>query len=121
MKASDFVARERLGSIAAVEAMAATAHACYLAALKHDGMPPGTKFAVFSPDNPYVTFYERALQQYREAATACASHGYCGLSMEHRELFRPKRAPHVDSSRRRDVRTAQSRAREAQDREAFDA
>jgi len=91
MKPSDFVCRERLGSIAAVEAMAATAHACYLAALKHDGMPPDTTFAVFSPENPYVRFYERALQQYREMADGCAVHGYTGLSMSSRELYNPKR------------------------------
>ena len=72
---ADFVERERIGSIQAVEDMAATVHAVYQSALKHDGLPVDTTFAVFSDDNPFVPFYEKALEQFREMASACAVHG----------------------------------------------
>lgn len=96
-----FVERERLGSIAAVEAMLATAVAAYRAACKHDGIVPveGVRFAVFSPDNPYVPFVDKAFRQYQEMAANVAAHGYEGLRVGCRDLFKPGRK--ASSSRRK--------------------
>ena len=87
----DFVERERIGSIQAVEDMGATVMACYRAALKHDHMPPDTRFAVFSESNPFVPFYEKALSQYREMAAQCAAHGYVGLRTSSRDVYKRRR------------------------------
>jgi hypothetical protein len=85
------VEQERIGSIHAVEDMMATAAACYQSALKHDGLPENTTFAVFSDDNPFVPFYEKALNQYREMAAACAAHGYVGLRVSSRDVYKRTR------------------------------
>lgn len=82
-----FVEAERVGSIQAVEDMLATAVAAYRAALKHDGLPADTKFAVFSPGNPFVPFVD----QYREMAGNVAVHGYEGLGVRSRGVYRRKR------------------------------
>lgn len=91
VKAAGIAERERLGSIAAVEDMAATAAACYRSALAFDGMPADTAFAVFSPGNPFVVFLDRALAQFQEMAAGCAAHGYVGLSMRTRDVYKRKR------------------------------
>ena len=86
-----FVERERVGSIRAVHDMLLTAREVYGSALRHDGLPADTRFAVFSDDNPFVPFYERAMGQYQEMAQACAAHGYVGLSLQHRGVYGERR------------------------------
>lgn len=88
---TSFVERERLASIAAVDDLAATWRAAYHAALLHDGLAPGTTFAVFSASNPFVPFVDKAYRQFCEAAAACAAHGYVGLSLASRDLYGSKR------------------------------
>ena len=87
-----FVERERVGSIQACEDMAATARAIYAKALEHDGLPPDSCMVVFSLDNPYVPYYDKAMEQYWEMALACAAHGYVGLSTAHKEVYSSKKA-----------------------------
>ena len=88
---SSFVERERLGSIQAVEDYAARVSACFKHALAWEGLPEDTLFVVFSEENPIVPFYRRAWDEYLEAAAACAAHGYVGLSVRSREVYKRKR------------------------------
>jgi hypothetical protein len=48
---------------------------------EHDGMEPASKFVVFSNDNPYLAFYNRAVQQFQEASAAYQAGGYIGLTL----------------------------------------
>lgn len=90
-KHGGFAERERLGSIRAVEDMTATLAAIFQAALRHDDLPPDTKFAVFSPGNPFVPYIDKAAAQWHEMAQACAAHGYVGLSTLKREVYKPSK------------------------------
>jgi len=83
-----FVERERLGSIAAMDDILAVASSAYRAACKHDEMPEDTVFAVFSDDNPFMPYIGRALDQYREMASNVAAHGYEGLRIGSKELYK---------------------------------
>lgn len=51
---------------------------------EHDEIDPTAKFVVFTDDNPYIPFYNRALLQYREARQQFADGGYVGLTIKKR-------------------------------------
>jgi len=83
-----FVEQERLGSIAAVEDMLVAASSAFRAACRHDDIPEDTTFAVFSDENPFVPFLERALVEYRKMAANVAVHGYEGLRIGSKEVYK---------------------------------
>ena len=53
------------------------------AACKHDGIEPGSKFVVFSDDNPFVKFKDAAQRELWEArAMHVPGGGYVGLTIK---------------------------------------
>jgi len=46
-----------------------------------DGIPPDSKFVVFSDDNKYLPFYNNAVIQLMEAREQYAAGGYVGLTI----------------------------------------
>jgi len=60
----------------------ATVRKCWEDACKFDGVDPNEKFVVFSDDNPYVPFHNRAVQNLREAEAQAAAFGYVGLQID---------------------------------------
>jgi len=48
----------------------------------HDDIPPGSKFVVFSEDNPYVIFYNKAMREFMEAREQYRDGGYVGLRID---------------------------------------
>jgi hypothetical protein len=54
----------------------------YRAALKHDGMPEDTKFAVFSASNPFAKFVDLAFAELTRRQQEYAAGGYVGLRIE---------------------------------------
>lgn len=56
--------------------------AAWEAACKHDGIPPDSKFVVFSDGNPFARFIGPALMEYREAEEQYQAGGYIGLTIE---------------------------------------
>jgi hypothetical protein len=61
--------------------MQATYKAAWVSACKHDDIDPLSSFVVFSDDNPFVPFYEKALTEYRQAITEYQAGGYIGLTL----------------------------------------
>lgn len=55
--------------------------ATWESACKHDGISPSSKFVVFSNDNPYLPYYEKAVREYREAMYQYQAGGYIGLRL----------------------------------------
>ena len=51
-------------------------------ACKEDDIEPGSQFVVFSADNQYVPFYERAHRQLQESIAQYQAGGYVGLRIE---------------------------------------
>lgn len=51
---------------------------------EHDDIEAGSKFVVFSNDNPYQQFYDNALTQLREARQQYTDGGYVGLKINAR-------------------------------------
>lgn len=86
-----FANKERISSIQACEDMFLVWKSAYQSALKHDNLPPDTKYASFSEKNPFVQFVDKAFKQFCEMAANCAVHGYCGLSLSNRELYKRKK------------------------------
>lgn len=95
---SGFVERERLGSIHAVEDMGATAKVLWERCCQHNGVRPDSFMVIFSDGNPFVPFYRKALEQFLEMRAACAVHGYTGLSMQNRDVYKRKRAKSLRKS-----------------------
>jgi hypothetical protein len=78
---SRFVERERKSGLEYIADLQATVRQIYQSACKHDGLPEDTKFAIFSKDNPFVPFYEKAISQSRDAMREYSEHGYCGMQI----------------------------------------
>jgi hypothetical protein len=51
---------------------------------EEEGIPPGSAFVVFSPDNKYLPYYNRALTTVWEAEAQYRAGGYVGLKIEKR-------------------------------------
>lgn len=47
-----------------------------------DGIPIDSKFVVFSDDNKYLPFYNKAVQELLEAREQYAAGGYVGLTIK---------------------------------------
>lgn len=94
-KKTTFIERERISGIRYIECLAATTRATWAACCRADGIPEDGLFVEFSETNPIAPFHTRALAQFQEARAAFLVQGYVGLSIESRELFAPKRQPHV--------------------------
>ncbi len=61
---------------------AAAWRAAYRSACRFDGMPEDTKFAVFSKDNPFVQFVDKAAAILFEMRAQHQAGGYVGLTMK---------------------------------------
>lgn len=70
--------RPALRHIAALRNTWAAARA---SACRHDGIPADAKFAVFSDNNPFVVFSDKAASMYFEAVQTYQSGGYVGLQI----------------------------------------
>ena len=53
----------------------------YRSACKHDGLPEDTQFAVFSKDNPFVQFVDKAAEEMFARKREYDAGGYVGLTM----------------------------------------
>ncbi len=51
---------------------------------EEDGIPPESRFVVFSPTNKYAQFYNNAVIQLQEAEAAYKAGGYVGLKIRSR-------------------------------------
>ena len=63
-----------------------TLRALWRSACKHDGFPEDTSFAVFSDDNPFVPFHDKALTELWAAKREYAAGGYVGLTTTRRTI-----------------------------------
>lgn len=61
---------------------------------EEDGIPPDSKFVVFSEANKYMQFYNNAMTQLMEASASYKAGGYVGLRVDDRSLktFKKRRA-----------------------------
>ena len=60
-----------------------TVRRCWKSMCEHDGIDPGASFVVFSDDNPFQPYYNKALQELRETLTiALPGGGYVGLKIK---------------------------------------
>lgn len=76
---SGFVEQERKSGIQYLEDLRAAISTVWQKACEFDGMPPETKFAMFSKDNRYAKAYNDLMRQYREGMTECTAYGYTGM------------------------------------------
>jgi len=51
-------------------------HAC-----EYEGIDPESKFVVFSEENPYAKFIDKAMEKYWETTSEALVFGYVGLEM----------------------------------------
>ena len=65
----------------AIQAMKNTWAAAYRSACKHDNIPGGSKFVVFSDDNPYIIYIDKAYREYCNMIAEYQSGGYVGLTL----------------------------------------
>jgi len=65
----------------AIQGMKNTWAAAYKSACKHDGIPEDSKFSVFSDDNPFVPFVDKAFQEMCAMMTEYKAGGYVGLTI----------------------------------------
>lgn len=79
---SGFVERERKAGFQYVEDLFATVKQVYISACKWDDILPDTQFAIFSKDNPFVPFYEKAINMLHDALVEYTQHGYTGLTIK---------------------------------------
>lgn len=75
----DFVSKQDRARIDALDIWQATILLTFEGCCKHDGIDPKTRMAVFSPGNPVVPFYEKAIAEFKEFLSG--NLGYVGLSM----------------------------------------
>ena len=54
----------------------------YKSACRHDGISEDSKFTIFSNDNPFVPFVDRAYEQYCEMKKQYNAGGYIGLTIK---------------------------------------
>ena len=67
-----------------INSLRVTAAQLWAKACEEDGIPSDSKFVVFSPDNKYSPFYNKALAMLREAEEQYRAGGYVGLKIERR-------------------------------------
>lgn len=64
-----------------LSAWANTASQLWQKACEFDGIPPDSKFVVFSSENKYARFHGLAMQRYFEAQHEAKAGGYVGLTL----------------------------------------
>ena len=65
-----------------IEGLRAVVARLWQQACGHDDIPPGSKFVVFSEDNPYVIFHNKAVGEFIEAMQQYRAGGYVGLRID---------------------------------------
>lgn len=65
----------------AIQGMKSTWAAAYKSACKHDSIPENSKFTVFSDENPFVPFVDKAYQKYCSMISEYKAGGYVGLTI----------------------------------------
>jgi len=64
-----------------IEGLRAVVAQLWKQACGHDDIPSGSKFVVFSEDNPYVVFYNNVMKEFMEARKQYCAGGYVGLKI----------------------------------------
>jgi hypothetical protein len=90
---SGFIERERTGSVHFLEDLLLACKSAFEAACKFDGMPPDTKFAIFSAENPFVPYINKGMEEWFQARRDYLEFGYCGMSIKGGRAQLYKRAP----------------------------
>jgi hypothetical protein len=65
----------------AIDAVRQAWQSAFRAACRHDGIEEDSKFVVFSKDNPFVPYIDRAHQEYCNTVREYQAGGYVGLRM----------------------------------------
>lgn len=66
-----------------IEALSAVVRQLWVKSCEHDRIPPDSVFVVFSDDNPYVPYHNKAVDELIEARAAFApGGGYVGLRIK---------------------------------------
>jgi hypothetical protein len=68
-------------ALKAIEGMRQTWLSAYKAACKYEDITEDAKFVIFSDDNPFLPFIDRAYIQYCEMKLEYQAGGYVGLSL----------------------------------------
>ena len=75
-----------------IEGLAATVRQLWAKACQHDGIPADAGVVVFSKDNPYVPFHDKAMRELQEARAAFVpGGGYVGLRIENGRATLPRK------------------------------
>jgi hypothetical protein len=61
--------------------LAHTVKQLWVSMCEEEGIPTDSKFVVFSDDNKFMPFYNRAMEQLQEARRQFAAGGYVGLKI----------------------------------------
>ena len=69
-------------ALRAIQGMKDTWAAAYQSACKHDNIPSNSKFTVFSDNNPFTPFVDKAYTEYCNMIAEYQTGGYVGLKME---------------------------------------
>ena len=73
---------ERAGA-SRIEGLSAIVRQLWEKACEHDGIPPDSMFVVFSDNNPYVPYHNKAVRELQEARAAFVpGGGYVGLRIK---------------------------------------
>ncbi len=68
-----------------IAGLSATVRQLWERACEHDGIPPDSVFVVFSDNNPYVPYHNKAVRELQEARAAFVpGGGYVGLRIKKR-------------------------------------
>lgn len=81
MPGSDFQQKINKTGQDYIDGLTQVVHDLWVKMCEEDGIPPDSKFVVFSENNKYQTFYDNALQQLWEAQAQYKAGGYVGLTM----------------------------------------
>lgn len=65
-----------------IDGIRRTIRSIWVSACKYDKIDPKEKFVIFSKKNPFVSFYEIAMKEYRQTISEYQSGGYVGLSIQ---------------------------------------
>ena len=67
-----------------IASLQATVHQLWAKCCEAEGIPADSKFVVFSNDNEFLPFYDKALAQLWQAQAEYAAGGYVGLTIPHK-------------------------------------
>jgi len=72
---------EQKNGLRAIADMRATVKSAWNSACEHEQIPTDSKFVVFSDDNPFSPFYDKAVRQLMEMMEQYQAGGYIGLRL----------------------------------------